>query len=115
MDDATPIPSCVIENIADASAIRAMIHDADTKPINASGKHRHPTTRQKRVVKERDRAGVDCGSTQLLNHDHNSDLRSAGERSSTNSNSAAPPATGNATATESPPYPSHDPSCRKPP
>lgn len=73
MDDGTPIPASVIERLADTSAIRAMIHDAEAKPINASGKHRYPTTRQKRVVKERDRACVDCGGTQLLTHDHNPD------------------------------------------
>ena len=53
MDDGTPVPASVIERIADVAAIRAMIHDAEGKPINISGRHRHPTTRQKRVVKER--------------------------------------------------------------
>ncbi len=73
MDDGTPIPSTVIEHIAPASMIRTMIHDAEGKPINVSGRHRHPSTRQKRVVKERDRACVDCGTNQLLTYDHNPD------------------------------------------
>ncbi len=70
MDDGTPVPASVIKRIADAAAIRAMIHDAESKPINVSGKHRHPTTRQKRVMKERDRVCVDCGRRELLTFDH---------------------------------------------
>ena len=73
MDDGTPIPSTVIEHIAPSSMIRAMINDAEGKPINVSGKHRHPTVRQKRVVRERDRGCVDCGGKQLLTYDHNPD------------------------------------------
>ncbi len=74
MDDGTPIPSSVIERIASRAAIRAMVHDADGKPINVSSKHRFPTTRQKRVVKERDRGCVDCGRTELLTFDHSPDF-----------------------------------------
>ncbi len=70
MDDGTPIPSSVVERIADTSAIRVMIHDAEGRPINVSGKHRHPTSRQKRVVKERDGGCVDCGRAELLTFDH---------------------------------------------
>ena len=50
----------IIERIAPRSFLRALIHDAERRPINASGAHRHPTRRQKRVVKERDGACVDC-------------------------------------------------------
>ncbi len=70
MDDGTPVPASVVERVADTAAIRAMIHDAEGKPINVSGTHRHPTTRQKRVVKERDQACVDCGRRELLTFDH---------------------------------------------
>ncbi len=73
MDDGTPIPLSVIERIAPGSTLRAMIHDAEGKPINVSGRHRYPTERQKRVVKERDRGCVDCGSTQLTTFDHKPD------------------------------------------
>ena len=69
-DDGTPIPETVIERLAPMSFVRALIHDADGRPINASGRRRHPTTRQKRVVGERDRACVDCGREQLLEFDH---------------------------------------------
>lgn len=47
------------------------IHDADSRPINASGRQRHPATRQKRVIKARDHNCVDCGRAELLHYDHN--------------------------------------------
>ena len=53
-----------------ASFVRALIHDAERRPINASGRHRHPTVRQRRVVKERDRVCVDCRRRDLLEFDH---------------------------------------------
>lgn len=59
-----------VERIAPQACIRALIHDADGRPINASSKQRHPSTRQKRVAKERDQACVDCGATTLLQYDH---------------------------------------------
>ena len=70
LDDGTPIGGSIVERIADTSALRAMIHDAESHPINVSGKHRHHTERQKLVVKERDRQCVDCGSSDFLQHDH---------------------------------------------
>lgn len=44
--------------------------DALARLVNVSGKHRHFTTRQRRVIKERDRACVDCGSSEFLEYDH---------------------------------------------
>lgn len=70
LDDGTPIPGTVAERIAGEGFLRALIHDADGHPINASGRQRHPSERQKRVVKERDRVCVDCGRTDLLEFDH---------------------------------------------
>ena len=70
LDDGTPISGSLIERIAPASFILGLIHDANTKPINASGRQRHPTTRQKRVVHERDRRCVDCGTNEFLEYDH---------------------------------------------
>lgn len=78
LDDGTPIPQSVLERIADHSLIRALIHDADGKPINASSRRRHPTARQRRVVKERDQVCVDCSSTQLLEYDHVPDHATTG-------------------------------------
>lgn len=69
-DDGTPVTETAIASLIDEARLRAMIHDADGRPINASAAQRHPTTRQKRVVKERDRACVDCGRTDLLEYDH---------------------------------------------
>ncbi len=69
-DDGTPITDTTIADLLPHSFIRALIHDADSKPINASGRQRHPTARQKRVVKERDRVCVDCGRNTLLEYDH---------------------------------------------
>jgi hypothetical protein len=71
LDDGTPIAGSVVERIADSAVLRAMIHDAEAHPINVSGRHRHHTDRQKRVVKERDRRCVDCGSEDFLQYDHN--------------------------------------------
>jgi hypothetical protein len=70
LDDGTPIPGTVVERIAPTAFIRALIHDAQRRPINASGRQRHPTTRQRRVVRERDRCCADCGATDLLECDH---------------------------------------------
>ncbi len=69
-DDGTPIPDTVIADLVPDAFLRALVHDADSNPINASARRRHPTTRQKRVVKERDRACKDCGRADLLNFDH---------------------------------------------
>jgi len=72
-DDGTPVAGSVVERLVSDAFLRALIHDAQGRPINASGRRRHPTTRQKRVVRERDRACVDCGSTDLLRYDHDPD------------------------------------------
>ena len=74
LDDGTPIAASAVERLVPQAFVRVLIHDAERRPINASRRHRHPTTRQKRVVKERDRRCVDCGSTDLLQYDHNPDF-----------------------------------------
>jgi hypothetical protein len=73
LDDGTPIADSVVERLVPDAFIRVLIHDAERQPINASSRQRHPTQRQKRVVKERDRVCVDCGSTKLLTYDHEPD------------------------------------------
>ena len=78
LDDGTALPMSVVERIPPEAFIRALIRDADNRPINASAKRRHPSTRQKRVVKERDRACVDCGATTLLEYDHVPDFAQTG-------------------------------------
>ena len=78
LDDGTPVPGSVVERVAPEGFVRALVHDADGRPINASAKQRHPSTRQKRVVKERDRHCVDCGATSLLEYDHVPDFAVSG-------------------------------------
>lgn len=78
LDDGTVLPLSVVERVAPEAFVRALIHDADNRPINASAKQRHPSTRQKRVVKERDRVCVDCGSSTLLEYDHVPDFAETG-------------------------------------
>jgi Domain of unknown function (DUF222) len=73
LDDGTPIPGSVVERIAPEAFLRALIHDAEGRPINASGRQRHPTNRQRRVVQARDQACVDCGATEFLQYDHDPD------------------------------------------
>ncbi len=70
LDDGSPIPASVVESIADTSFIRALIHDATGHPIDASNRRRHPTVRQRRLVRERDRVCIDCGRSDLLEFDH---------------------------------------------
>jgi hypothetical protein len=78
LDDGSPIAGSVVERIAPTSFIRTMIHDADSRPINASGRHRHPTDRQRRVVKERDRVCTDCGDTSdFFEYDHSPPFESS--------------------------------------
>jgi len=69
-DDGTPIPWSELERIAPESFVRALIHDAAGRPVNASARQRHPTVRQRRVVMAQHRGCVDCGSTELLEYDH---------------------------------------------
>lgn len=70
-DDGIPIPASVVESIADNAFISALIHDSQNRPIDATNRRRHPTRRQKRLVKERDIGCVDCGRRDLLEYDHN--------------------------------------------
>ncbi|MGI9611818.1 MAG: hypothetical protein ACR2QO_02835, partial [Acidimicrobiales bacterium] len=83
LDDGTPIADTIVERIAPTSFVRALIHDAQARPVNASTRRRHPTARQKRVVKERDQTCVDCGSDLLLEYDHTPDYTMS-KRTTTN-------------------------------
>lgn len=78
LDDGTPIPRSMVKRVAPEAFVRALIHDAERRPINASARRRHPSARQKRVVKERDRQCVDCGATRLLEYDHVPDFAVTG-------------------------------------
>ncbi len=70
MDDGTPVTRQAVMRALPDAWVRALIHNAEGLPLNASGRQRHPSARQKRVVKERDRRCVDCGGSDLLEYDH---------------------------------------------
>jgi hypothetical protein len=71
LDDGTPVNDRTVAGLIDHAFIRALIHDADRRPINASARRRHPTPRQQRVVHERHHGRcVDCGTTDLIEYDH---------------------------------------------
>ena len=70
-DDGTPITESVVIQQLDDAFIRLMLHDTNRRPIDATNRRRHPTTRQKRVVMEtHNHECVDCGTTDLLELDH---------------------------------------------
>ena len=71
LDDGTPVTESAVARVLDRSFVRLLIHGADRKPVNASTRRRLPNKRQKRLVKERDRACIDCGRSDLLTFDHN--------------------------------------------
>ena len=69
-DDGTPLADSVVARLVPEALISVLLHDADGRPVNASARRRHPSARQRKVVRERDRACVDCGGTELLEFDH---------------------------------------------
>ncbi len=78
LDDGTPLPLSVVDKIAPEAFVRALVHNTNGAPIDASFRRRHPNARQKRVVKERDRVCVDCGANTLLEYDHVPDFAVSG-------------------------------------
>jgi hypothetical protein len=73
LSDGTPVAGHLVERLAPEAFYRALVHDATGRPVNASGRQRHPTTRQKRVVAERDGyrcVEEGCGATEFLECDH---------------------------------------------
>jgi len=81
LDDGTPIAGHLVERLAPAAFLRALIHDAESRPINASGRRRHPSIRQKRVVAERDGhvcSEPGCTATTFLEYDHEPNYRTSG-------------------------------------
>lgn len=93
LDDGTPLAGSVVERIAPSAFIRALIHDTEGRPVNASGRQRHPTSRQQRVVKERDRVCRDCGRPISCTMTMSLNTSCPDTRSSRSLSSAAPPAT----------------------
>jgi hypothetical protein len=71
LDDGTPVTDHAVASKLPDAFVRALVHDAKNRPVSASGRRRHPTPRQKRIVRERDRVCIDCGRSDLLEYDHN--------------------------------------------
>ncbi len=70
-DDGTPVTDSAVCQRLDQSFVRMLLHDMEGRPIDASNRRRHPTTRQKRVVLEaHNHECVDCQSTDVLELDH---------------------------------------------
>ena len=71
-DDGTPVTDNAVWRRLGQSFVRLLLHDIEGKPIDASNRRRHPTTRQRRVVLEaHNHECVDCQSPDLLELDHN--------------------------------------------
>lgn len=71
-DDGTPLTESAVCQRLGESFVRAMVHDSERKPIDATNRRRHPTTRQKRIAMEaHNHECVECQSTELLELDHN--------------------------------------------
>ncbi len=69
LHDGTPLSDHAVARLLPKSFLRAMIHDAQSHPIDVSGRHRHPTDRQQLVVRERQPA-CPCGATAFLQTHH---------------------------------------------
>jgi hypothetical protein len=70
LHDGTPVANHEVADLIGTAFIRALIHDIEGRPIDATYRRRRPDTRQARVVDERVPRCVDCGSTDLLQYDH---------------------------------------------
>ena len=78
LDDGTPIAGHAVASLVPTAMIRALIHDVDGKPIDATNTRRHPTPRQKALVDEQQPRCIDCGSTDLLEYDHDPPFAATG-------------------------------------
>ena len=71
-DDGTPVTDSAVCQRLDESFVRLLLHDIEGRPIDASNRRRHPTTRQKRVgLEAHNHECVDCQSPDLIELDHN--------------------------------------------
>ena len=71
LDNGTPIADTIVAELIPQSFISALIYDSNQNPIDATNRRRHPTRRQQRLVKTRDKHCIDCGEHRLLEYDHN--------------------------------------------
>ena len=68
--DGSPVNEHAVTRLLGDAVIRALVTDAERRPVNASTNRRHPTLRQSRVVAAREIGCIDCGRTELLEDDH---------------------------------------------
>lgn len=54
LDDGTPLGDHAVTQMLNGAFVRLLVCDAARRPIDASGRHRYATTRQRRVVHARD-------------------------------------------------------------
>lgn len=79
LDDGTPLCDSVVAGLISQAFISALIHDGRANPVDATNRRRHPSRRQKRLVKERDKTCIDCGRDDLLEFDHVPDFEQTGQ------------------------------------
>lgn len=70
LSDGTPVAAHAVARRVPDAFIQALIHEVDGSPVDATNTRRHPSARQKAVVDELQPRCVDCGSTDLLEYDH---------------------------------------------
>ncbi len=70
LDDGTPLTDSTVARLIPQAFIRGLMHDSERRPVDATNRRRLPTPRQKRLVKARDKACVDCDRRDLLVYDH---------------------------------------------
>ena len=70
LDDGTPLTDHAVASLIPTAFISALVHNSKNNPIDATNRRRHPTRRQRRLVKARDQHCLDCGRVDLLEYDH---------------------------------------------
>ena len=70
LPDGTPLTEHTVIGLLGQARIRAIVHDTNGRPVNASTARRHPTIRQQRVVETREPVCSRCGSAALLHIHH---------------------------------------------
>ncbi|MGI9624558.1 MAG: DUF222 domain-containing protein [Acidimicrobiales bacterium] len=75
-----PVPLGQLEALVDEASLRALVHDAEGHPIDASPARRFPTKRQRRVLEARDPQCSEpgCRATAFLEAHHKKHLADGG-------------------------------------
>jgi hypothetical protein len=72
LQDGTPVSEHAVAHLLDDSFVSLLVHDMDSRPIDASPRRRTPTRRQKRLLDELHPtcARQGCSATRFLQADH---------------------------------------------